>query len=37
MKALLDMKLGDVLLAAVSKDPADAGRLIADAPDSGRL
>jgi hypothetical protein len=33
MKALLDMKLGDVLLAAVSKDPADAGRLIAQAID----
>ena len=27
--ALLDMKLGDVLLKGVLKDPADAGRLIA--------
>jgi hypothetical protein len=31
MTALLDTKLGDVLLAAISKDPPDAGRLIAQA------
>lgn len=29
----MDTKLGDVLLAAVSKDPASAGRLIAQAID----
>jgi H+-transporting ATPase len=32
--ALMDTKLGDVLLAAVSKDPASAGRLIAQAIDN---
>ena len=31
VKALLDTKLGDVLLAVVSKDPAEAGRLISQA------
>jgi hypothetical protein len=31
VKVLLDTKLGDVLLAVVSKDPAEAGRLITQA------
>jgi len=31
MTALLDTKLGDVLLVAIIKDPPDAGRLIAQA------